>query len=111
MFAVTKLRTLGRDGWLLAIAGLILGFLFQAACQWSIISLCGPSDYENILNSKMKIAILADLLILARIILGLCHNEKGIGWVFYAVLPWLMVPIIEIGIKIRYAGYSGCSGC
>jgi hypothetical protein len=111
MFAVARMRGLGQTGWLLAISGLVLGFLLHGTLYPTVISMCGPSDYENIMNSRINIAMVADGLILVRIIIGLCRNEKGLGWIFYGVLPSLLVPLIAIAIKIRYAGYHGCSGC
>ena len=82
-----------------------MGLLFGVFVQSIFLpDLCAPSY-----PSKAEIALIADVFILARILVGWCFKEKGLAWVFYAILPTLMVPTIEIAIRIRFP--TGCSGC
>jgi hypothetical protein len=108
MSVISRLRGFGAIGWLFAILGLFSGIIFQTMSFPTIR--CGPSAYREMMNYRMDIALVADLLIFARITIGLCWQEKGLGWIFYGILPWLMVPILDIGMKMRYPEYT-CSGC
>ena len=45
---------------------------------------------------KMNIAVAVDLLVVLRLVVARSRRERGRGWLFYAALPYAMIPIIEI---------------
>ena len=51
-------------------------------------SLC----YEGTVNMYMAGAV--DMLVVLRLILARVRRERGKGWIFYAILPYLIVPVI-----------------
>jgi hypothetical protein len=45
---------------------------------------------------KLSVALMVDALVLARVVLAKARHERGRGWVFYAALPFLVVPVLLI---------------
>jgi hypothetical protein len=45
---------------------------------------------------KVSAALIVDALVLARAVLAKARHERDRGWVFYAALPFLIVPVLLI---------------
>ncbi len=43
---------------------------------------------------RMYIAIAVDLLVILRLVIARILRERNRGWIFYAMLPYLIIPII-----------------
>lgn len=72
--------------WGVAIGGLVQSIMLP--------SLCLAGTY------KMYIAVSVDLLVAIRFFIAVKRKERGKAWIFYAVLPILIVPIIEIIFRL-----------
>jgi len=67
------------------INSLILGVLFQA-----VFLPC--ACYRGTANFYMVITV--DLLIILRVIIARIRKERNKGWIFYLILPHLIIPVI-----------------
>ena len=45
------------------------------------------------LNRELRFALAVDVLILLRLVIAHSRRERGKGWIFYAVLPYLIIPL------------------
>jgi hypothetical protein len=51
----------------------------------------------------MKFAVILDGMILLRTVLAVIIKQRDKGWIFYAVLPWAIIPLIEAIARILVA--------
>ncbi len=49
---------------------------------------------------KMQTAIAVDAMVLIRLLIARIRREHGRGWVFYAILPFLIIPVIELSVHL-----------
>ncbi|HDZ19869.1 hypothetical protein LCGC14_0562970 [marine sediment metagenome] len=67
--------------------------LFALAVGWLVQNLL-LDCLCDIGQGKMKIATAVDVLILIRILIARLIHERNKGWVFYAALPFIVIPVI-----------------
>ncbi len=68
----------------------VLVCLFGAMVLQAVVLPC--LCYEGTVN--MYIAGAVDVLVILRLILARVRRERGKGWIFYAILPYLIVPVV-----------------
>jgi hypothetical protein len=74
-------------------------FCFGVFCQAVVLPcMCMIGD------TKMRIAMACDVLIAGRIFFGWNRSERGWGWLFYAALPFILIPLIEgvVSLYVRH---------
>ncbi len=73
----------------------LIAFLFALLLQFILLPcLC----YEG--TVKMQIAGVVDAMVLVRLLLARIRRERGRGWIFYAILPFLIIPMIELAVRL-----------
>ena len=78
----------------------------QDRAEWNylavLVSLLGAMVLQGVMlpclcyqgTVNMYIAGAVDVLVILRLIVARMRKERGKGWVFYAILPFLIVPVI-----------------
>lgn len=78
----------------------VLGALGGAILLQSIL---GPSlCYVGTVN--MSIALAVDSIVLLRLIAARVRRERGRGWVFYSILPYLVLPVFWLTDHVYMSG-------
>lgn len=49
---------------------------------------------------KVNIALSVDLLVLLRVTIAGARKQRGKGWIFYAILPYLIIPVTELAVHL-----------
>jgi len=49
---------------------------------------------------KMQIALAADAIVLVRLLVARIRRERGNGWAFYAILPFLAILVAELAVSL-----------
>ena len=74
----------------------VLSALFAAAVLQAALLPC----LCNRGTVKMQIAMAVDAMVLIRILIARIRRERGMGWVFYTILPFLIIPVIELSADL-----------
>lgn len=48
----------------------------------------------------MQIALAADAIVLVRLLVARIRRERGNGWAFYAILPFLAILVAELAVSL-----------
>ena len=49
---------------------------------------------------KVNIALAVDLLVLLRVTIASVRKQRGKGWILYAILPYLIIPVAELAVHL-----------
>ncbi|GAF79813.1 unnamed protein product, partial [marine sediment metagenome] len=66
----------------------------------SIVSTCLFYSGTVKLQIAMLIATAVDAMVLIRLVIARIRRERGRGWIFYAILPFLIIPVIELSVHL-----------
>lgn len=77
----------------------VLLALVAAVMLQSMILQC--ACHEGVVKSQVAFGI--DALVLLRLVVARVRRETGRGWVAYALLPLVIIPVIEIAAYIMSA--------